>query len=78
MDMSTSIGGSGIFPFRVLLPMLKTMPTHDPSVALVLKKTRFAVSRGFSLVNSAFFGFGSESLVRLDWSTFWGMMMMVR
>ena len=34
-------------PMTVLSPMLTTMPTAVPSTALVEKKARFFVSRGF-------------------------------
>merc|ERR1719410_2549448 len=41
-----------IRPMTVLSPMWTTTPTQVPSTALVEKKARFLVSRGFSLVKS--------------------------
>ena len=50
--MSNPEARPAILPITVQSPMLMTMPLAVPSTALVEKKARFLVSRGFSWVNS--------------------------
>ena len=50
-------------PMTVLSPMFTTIPRAVPSTALVEKKARFLVSRGFSWVYSGLLDWGSDSPV---------------
>ena len=56
-------------PITVLSPIMTTMPLAVPSTALVEKKARFLVSRGFSWVYSGPRDCGSDSPVREELST---------
>ena len=58
-----------ILPMTVKSPMLTTMPLAVPSTALVEKKAKFLVSKGFSWVNSDDLVWGSDSPVREELST---------
>ena len=58
-----------IRPMTVLSPILMTTPVAVPSTALVEKKAKFLVSKGFSEVHSGLLLCGSDSPVREELST---------